>query len=106
MSKMTLTTIRGQLLSEKNAIRKIFLIYIYIYIFFFNFFCFDYPVWPKFVSVLEPELLPMRDLGSLSFLNRHTFVCGTLFPRIKLNYELALFLKQSSTYKSSILIES
>ena len=37
---------------------------------------------------LNPELTPMRDLGSLYFLIRHTFVtfvCANLFPEIKLN---------------------
>jgi hypothetical protein len=34
----------------------------------------------------------MGDFGSLYFLNRHTFVCGTLFSGIKLN-----------KYKSAIL---
>jgi hypothetical protein len=34
---------------------------------------------------LNPELTPMRSLASLYFLNCHTFVCGSLFPGIKLN---------------------
>ena len=34
---------------------------------------------------LNPELPPMRELDSLYFLNRYTFVCATLFGRIKLN---------------------
>jgi hypothetical protein len=36
---------------------------------------------------LNPESPPLRDFASLYFLlvNRHTFVCGTLFPGIKLN---------------------
>ena len=45
----------------------------------------------------------MRDLGSLYFLIRHAFVCGTLFPGIKLN--LLYPSQQSSTYKSAILAE-
>ena len=46
------------------------------------------------MSVLEPRvpgtvgLPPMRNLGSLYFLIRHTFVCGTLCPAIKLYYLL------------------
>ena len=45
----------------------------------------------------------MGDFASLYFLNRHTFVCGTLFRRIKLNQ---IYLpKQSCTYKSAILAE-
>ena len=34
---------------------------------------------------LNPELTPLRNLASPYFLNRHTFVCGSLFPGIKLN---------------------
>jgi hypothetical protein len=45
----------------------------------------------------------MRDLASLCFLNRHTFVCGTLFGRINLDYLHPP--KQSSTYKSAILAD-
>ena len=32
----------------------------------------------------NPELPPMRDFGSLYFQIRHTFVCATMFRRIKL----------------------
>jgi hypothetical protein len=39
----------------------------------------------KRYKVPTTALPPMRDLGSLYFLNRHTFVCGTLFQGIKLN---------------------
>ena len=42
----------------------------------------------------------MRDFESLYFLIRHTFVCATLFRGIKL-YPT----KQSSTYKSAILVD-
>ena len=46
----------------------------------------------------------MRDFASLYFINRHTtFVCGTLFLEIKLNYLHPR--KQSSTYKSAILAD-
>jgi hypothetical protein len=43
----------------------------------------DYSI--KFGPYLISELPPMRDLGSQYFLNRHTFVCESLFPGIKLN---------------------
>ena len=52
---------------------------------------------------LNPELPRVRDLRFLYFLIRHIFVCGTLFPGIKLN---SLYhTKQSCTYKSAILAE-
>ena len=42
---------------------------------------------------LNPELPPMRDFAALYeyFLNRHTFVCGTLFPGIPGKAQFALF---------------
>jgi hypothetical protein len=45
----------------------------------------------------------MRDLASLYFLTRHTFVCGTLFRRIR---KIEVYQpKQSGTYKSAILAD-
>ena len=45
----------------------------------------------------------MRDLASLYFLTRHTFVCGTLFRRIR---KIEVYPpKQSGTYKSAILAD-
>ena len=52
---------------------------------------------------LNPELTSMRNLASLYFLNRHTFVCGSLFPGIKLNQLYRR--KQTSKYKSAILAQ-
>ena len=52
----------------------------------------------KRYKVPTKALPPMRDLGSLYFLNRHTFVCGSLFRRIKLNELYPR--KQTSTFKS------
>ena len=57
----------------------------------------------KRYKVPTKALPPMRDLGSLYFLNRHTFVCGSLFPGIKLNELYSR--KQTSTYKSAILAD-
>ena len=83
---------------------------------FFNFQC-DYDL--NLCRYLNPELLnlvpPMRDLASLYFLSRHTFVlnlvCATLFRRINPNYirniavsaETKLHILQ---YKSAKLAEN
>jgi hypothetical protein len=53
------------------------------------------------VRRLSPFLGSMRDLASLYFLIRHTFVCGTLLRQIKLN--LLYLPNQSRTYKNIIL---
>ena len=57
----------------------------------------------KRYKVPTKALPPMRDFASLCFLNRHTFVCGSLFGGIKLNELYSP--KQTSTYKSAILAE-
>jgi hypothetical protein len=72
MSKTVLKTIRGQLLPEKMRFENKFRPYV-----FFKFWC-DYDL--NLGRYLNPELPPMRDFASLYFLNRYTFVCGTLVP--------------------------
>ena len=57
----------------------------------------------KRYKVPTKALPPMRGFASLCFLNRHTFVCGSLFGGIKL---IELYSpEQTSTYKSAILAE-
>jgi hypothetical protein len=84
--------------SPKNVIRK-HLEFPHTYLF-FKFYC-DYDL--NLCRNLNPELPPMRDLGSPYFLVGHIFVCETLSGGIKLNYLYSR--KQSCTYKSAILAE-
>ena len=55
------------------------------------------------MSALEPRVTSSAGLALSIFSNPSYFLCGTLFPGIKLN---SLYhTKQSCTYKSAILAE-
>ena len=77
-AKNDVKSYQGPTTSRENTIRK----YSNFLICFFKLWC-DYDL--NLRRYFNPELPPMRDFGSLYFINRHTFVCGTVFPEIKLN---------------------
>ena len=96
-TKNDTTIYQGPTTSRENAVRKYqnFPPHVFLNV------LFDYDL--NLCRCSNPELPPMRDFGSLYFFNHQPFVCGTLFPGIKLN--LLYSWKQSSTYKSAILAD-